>query len=331
MDILSLSPNATLDFAGPFAQASKPTVQLTVTNSTGSTLHFRIKTTAPKLYAARPGVGKIRKLESVVVYITLHGLTEEPPASFKCKDKFLIQAFTVTSDQDRMDGKELWDLAYKDASDIHVHQRKLRVVYLPPGEAPAQAEGGEGVEKAPSIHVERPQEDDNENLTVDRLLIDAAYRAQRDSVGQEATHLDDPSTDAQREEETQSHEAPPAPSLVQVGHEISVAHTELGLAESRSSSESNQDTSPPRVQEVEAVTESTVQRKRSLDVTNETTASKSLKLDELVALEEKTITITEVVVPKDLASPVPIYEQGIPVWIVCILVSTTFVFTYIFM
>ncbi|CAA7271242.1 unnamed protein product [Cyclocybe aegerita] len=256
---------------GPFAQASKPTVQLTVTNSTGNTLHFRIKTTAPKLYAARPGVGKIRKLESVVVYITLHGLTEEPPASFKCKDKFLIHAFTVTSDQDRINGKELWDLAYKDASDIHVHQRKLRVVYLPPG-APAQAERGEGVEKAPSIHVERPQEDDSENLTVDRSLIDP-----------------------------------------------------------RSSSESNQNTSSPRVQEVEAVTESTVQRKRSLDVTNETIASKSLKLDELVALEEKTITITEVVVPKDLASPVPIYEQGIPVWIVCILVSTTFVFTYIFL
>ncbi|KAJ3514100.1 hypothetical protein NLJ89_g2579 [Agrocybe chaxingu] len=330
MDILSLSPNATLDFVGPFTQAIKPTVQLAITNSTGNTLHFRIKTTAPKLYAARPGVGKIRKWESVVVYITLHGLVEEPPASLKCKDKFLIQAFTVTSDQEHLDGKELWELAYKDASEIHVHQRKLRVVYLPPGEAPASAEGEGGVEEALSIHVEEPQKYDSDNPTIDRLLIEAADRQQRDPVVQEPVHVDDDSTNVEPKDEN-SPEVPLAPSLVQVSHEISVAHTELGLAESRSSSDSDQNSSPPRIQEVEVAAESTVQRKRSLDMTDEMGALKSLKLDELMAVEEKTITITEVITPEELRSPVPIHERGVPVWIVCIMVSTTFIFTYIFL
>ncbi|CAK5284096.1 unnamed protein product, partial [Mycena citricolor] len=138
---VSLTPSHSLGFNRPLTQTVKRS--LTLTNHNQLPLAFKVKTTAPKLYTVRPNTGRVEPGESVDVAVMLQPLKEEPPLNAKCKDKFLIQSTTISSDKDSLSVQDIWSSA--DPSNEGVHQQKLRVVYLP-------AEGQTLVEEDEEVH-----------------------------------------------------------------------------------------------------------------------------------------------------------------------------------
>ncbi|KAG9080979.1 phosphatidylinositol-binding protein scs2 [Ceratobasidium sp. 370] len=60
---------------------------------------------------------------------------EDPPLSFKCKDRFLVQSMILTPDRPSKSVQDLW--VFDEGEDIpQIHQQKLKVVYLPPVSQP---------------------------------------------------------------------------------------------------------------------------------------------------------------------------------------------------
>ncbi|KAG9100244.1 phosphatidylinositol-binding protein scs2 [Ceratobasidium sp. UAMH 11750] len=125
---LQLSPSAELGFHRPFTQVVNHTFILT--NQNAQPVVFKVKTTSPKLYAARPNSGIIEPGNSANVQVSLQAMHEDPPLSFKCKDRFLVQSMTLTPDRRSKPVQDLW--VFDEGEDIpQIHQQKLKVVYLP--------------------------------------------------------------------------------------------------------------------------------------------------------------------------------------------------------
>ncbi|RKO85449.1 PapD-like protein, partial [Blyttiomyces helicus] len=95
-----------LEFRRPFTTVVKQT--LTVSNPRSDTpIAFKVKTTAPKQYCVRPNSGRIAPGGSCEVQVLLQAMREDPPADFKCKDKFLVQSIKVPRDVMDLEGDEL--------------------------------------------------------------------------------------------------------------------------------------------------------------------------------------------------------------------------------
>ncbi|PVF98466.1 hypothetical protein CPB86DRAFT_732978 [Serendipita vermifera] len=68
-------------------------------------------------------------------------MKEDPPLSFKCKDKFLVQSTIITPEKENLPPNDLWTSTPGDEA-TRVHQQKLKVVYLPAqGTVPEEDEG----------------------------------------------------------------------------------------------------------------------------------------------------------------------------------------------
>ncbi|KAG8704891.1 phosphatidylinositol-binding protein scs2 [Ceratobasidium sp. 394] len=132
---LQLSPSTELGFHRPFTQVVNRTFILT--NQNAQPVVFKVKTTSPKLYAARPNSGIIEPGHSANVQVSLQAMHEDPPLSFKCKDRFLVQSMILTADRRSKPVQDLW--VFDDGEDIaQIHQQKLKVVYLPPVSQPLE-------------------------------------------------------------------------------------------------------------------------------------------------------------------------------------------------
>lgn len=133
-----ISPSTQLGFPRPLTQVVKKT--LTVTNSNAQPVAFKVKTTAPKQYCVRPNSGRIEAGDRVEVQVMLQPLKEEPPASAKCRDKFLVQSAVITPEMETLPITELWailELENKQA----VSEHKIRCVFQPPSSATVPEEG----------------------------------------------------------------------------------------------------------------------------------------------------------------------------------------------
>jgi len=93
---VELTPNNALGFHRPLTSTVKRT--LTVSNPNDAPIVFKVKTTAPKQYCVRPNSGRVEPGERVEVQVLLQPFKEDPPASTKCKDKFLVQSAIVAGD-----------------------------------------------------------------------------------------------------------------------------------------------------------------------------------------------------------------------------------------
>ncbi|KAK4162656.1 vesicle-associated protein 2-2 [Cladorrhinum sp. PSN259] len=103
---------------------------LKIRNPNPSPVAFKVKTTAPKQYCVRPNSGRIEPGHEVEVSVLLQAMKQEPPADARCKDKFLVQAVTITGDQEFNNVQQIWDGVEKSA----IQERKIRVIWLPPQE-----------------------------------------------------------------------------------------------------------------------------------------------------------------------------------------------------
>lgn len=141
-DFIAVEPDMELEFRKPFQTVVKE--PLTIYNtSSDSPIAFKVKTTAPKQYCVRPNSGKIPPNGSIQVSVLLQAMKEDPPADFKCKDKFLVQAIKISRSDFRLEGEDLaerlqdlWADAEStkkndpDSAASILCEKKLRTVYV---------------------------------------------------------------------------------------------------------------------------------------------------------------------------------------------------------
>ncbi|KAI8067130.1 PapD-like protein [Gongronella butleri] len=134
-----ISPAEVLSFKRPLTKVSEET--LVIENNHTEEMAFKVKTTAPKVYCVRPNAGTVPPGGHIKIQVMMQAHASEPPASQKCKDKFLIQAVPLNDDlRAHLDGPDLWshvDARYKDT----MYQKKLRCAYVDASEAPAATNG----------------------------------------------------------------------------------------------------------------------------------------------------------------------------------------------
>ncbi|KAJ5963532.1 uncharacterized protein N7479_003408 [Penicillium vulpinum] len=99
---------------------------LRLSNPNEESVVFKVKTTAPKHYCVRPNSGHIEPGKTVEVQVLLQAMKEDPAADAKCKDKFLVQAVSVSHGLEEASVGQIFDQTPK----ADVVERKIRVVYL---------------------------------------------------------------------------------------------------------------------------------------------------------------------------------------------------------
>ncbi|KAF9104030.1 phosphatidylinositol-binding protein scs2, partial [Mortierella sp. AM989] len=126
---IELDPSNQLSFRRPLTEAIKET--LIIRNPTQLPIAFKVKTTAPKQYCVRPNSGRIEPGKELEVQVQMQAMKEDPPADFKCKDKFLVQSIAITAERDQLPASELWPTIEQEAKD-QIREKKIRCVFLAP-------------------------------------------------------------------------------------------------------------------------------------------------------------------------------------------------------
>ncbi|KAG0174110.1 plasma membrane localization protein [Apophysomyces sp. BC1021] len=121
---------------GPLTLASEES--LPIRNTSSVVVAFKVKTTAPRQYSVRPIRGIIEPNASLAIKVTREPLAEEPPADFRCKDKFLIESVRPTADLALKAPEKIWTYVDSNMRDS-VQQSKIRCKILASGEASATA------------------------------------------------------------------------------------------------------------------------------------------------------------------------------------------------
>ncbi|CDH55216.1 related to scs2-required for inositolmetabolism [Lichtheimia corymbifera JMRC:FSU:9682] len=158
---VQLNPEAQLTFKRPLTQVTKEL--LLVTNNNDDPVMFKVKTTAPKQYCVRPNAGRIEPKSQVEVQVILQPFKEEPPSDFKCKDKFLVQTAVIKPAHEALPIAEMWSLTEQEDRQ-GIFQQKIKCVFLPPEEQPAQQEEQPAHKEQPAV-VEEHQAEPVEPVT----------------------------------------------------------------------------------------------------------------------------------------------------------------------
>ncbi|KAH6655689.1 PapD-like protein [Truncatella angustata] len=122
-----------LGFHRPFT--TEVSEVLRIRNPNSAPVAFKVKTTAPKQYCVRPNSGRIEPGKEVEVQVILQAMKQEPPPDTKCRDKFLVQAVAIAADKEFSNLAAIWDGVDKS----QVQEKKIRVVFLPPGGGASRA------------------------------------------------------------------------------------------------------------------------------------------------------------------------------------------------
>ncbi|KAF9190910.1 phosphatidylinositol-binding protein scs2 [Haplosporangium sp. Z 767] len=126
---IELDPASQLSFRRPLTEAIKET--LIIRNPTQLPIAFKVKTTAPKQYCVRPNSGRVEPGQELEVQVQMQAMKQEPPADFKCKDKFLVQSIAITAEREQLPPTELWPTIEREARD-QIREKKIRCAFLPP-------------------------------------------------------------------------------------------------------------------------------------------------------------------------------------------------------
>ena len=59
-------------------------------------------------------------------------MAEDPPLSFKCADKVMIQSIIISPDRSLKTLDDIFSLSSSSTEESEIHQQKLHVAYLPP-------------------------------------------------------------------------------------------------------------------------------------------------------------------------------------------------------
>ncbi|RPA90068.1 VAMP-associated protein [Choiromyces venosus 120613-1] len=123
-----------LGFERPFNHEVIQTLH--IRNPNYDPVAFKVKTTAPKQYCVRPNSGRIEVGKQVEVQVLLQAMKEDPPADYKCRDKFLVQSVAITADKEYSNVGQIWSHVERNEKSA-IQEKKIRVVFLQPGELSA--------------------------------------------------------------------------------------------------------------------------------------------------------------------------------------------------
>ena len=112
-------------------------VTMTLTNTTGNRVAFKVKTTSPKKYCVRPSSGIVEANSTREVQVILQSQRDYPVSYADCKDKFLVQCVTVDATV-----KEASSDLFEPSKAREIRQTKLRVVLVPPAKPPSPVPEG---------------------------------------------------------------------------------------------------------------------------------------------------------------------------------------------
>ena len=130
------APTDPCQFRRPLTELAKETLR--VHNPNNTPVAFKVKTTAPKLYCVRPNSGRIEAGQEVEVQVLLQAMKEEPPADYKCRDKFLVQSTAITPELESTNISNLW-AEVESRGQHQIHERKIRCVFVAASEDKAAA------------------------------------------------------------------------------------------------------------------------------------------------------------------------------------------------
>ncbi|KAF9572063.1 phosphatidylinositol-binding protein scs2 [Mortierella alpina] len=125
---VEIEPSTQLSFRRPLTEAIKET--LLIRNPTQLPIAFKVKTTAPRQYCVRPNSGRVEPGQELEVQVQMQAMKEDPPADYKCKDKFLVQSIAITAEREQLLPTELWPMMERDAKD-QIREKKIRCAFLP--------------------------------------------------------------------------------------------------------------------------------------------------------------------------------------------------------
>jgi len=128
-----------LYFERPFTREVTQTLRIKNTNY--DPIAFKVKTTAPKQYCVRPNSGRIEAGKEVEVQVHLQPMKQDPPADFKCRDKFLVQSVPITADREAVNIQTIWSQVEKTEKSA-ITEKKIRVAFLQPGEVQPSSYAG---------------------------------------------------------------------------------------------------------------------------------------------------------------------------------------------
>lgn len=117
--LVRLDPEKELKFLKSNATAS-PSASLTLTNSSGSGVAYKVKTTVPKSYLVRPSGGHLQAGETAEVQIILQPSGEAPAATHR----FLVQA---TASEANLSREEWADISAN--SKEKIQEQRLNVAH----------------------------------------------------------------------------------------------------------------------------------------------------------------------------------------------------------
>ncbi|KAJ1724946.1 phosphatidylinositol-binding protein scs2, partial [Coemansia biformis] len=173
----------------PFKALTNAT--LVLTNKNNGPAAFKVKTTAPKMYCVRPNAGRIEPGDSINIQISLQPMKEEPPADFKCRDKFLIQSIQISPEMESMPMTELWAMVEREAKSS-ISEKKLRVRYLPAlVSAPEMAPTADTAPAEPAVDAAAAAA--NRSPPTDEKAVAAAAPAHQPRISPTARALPGPS------------------------------------------------------------------------------------------------------------------------------------------
>ncbi|KAJ8487924.1 hypothetical protein ONZ45_g14151 [Pleurotus djamor] len=125
---VTITPGDVISFKRPFSDLVSRT--LTITNYNAEPIAFKVKTSAPLKYLARPNMGRIEPGQSGTVEVMLQANSVKSTDDTPCLDKFLIQSTIITFDRKAMSLRDIF-AAPKILPEHDLHGQKLRVAYLP--------------------------------------------------------------------------------------------------------------------------------------------------------------------------------------------------------
>ncbi|CAO3629162.1 unnamed protein product [Cunninghamella echinulata] len=123
---LEIEPSDVLTFHRPLTKITEEVLR--VRNLKAEPAIFKVKTTAPKQYCVRPNAG-IEPFSEIEVHVILQPFKTEPPADYKCKDKFLVQSAAIQPNEDEsIPVTDLWG-RIEHSKETTIYQHKIKCTF----------------------------------------------------------------------------------------------------------------------------------------------------------------------------------------------------------
>ncbi|KAL8064475.1 hypothetical protein ABFX02_01G093400 [Erythranthe guttata] len=120
-----------------FELGRQASCRIKISNNSQEHVAFKVLTTSPQIYGARPNVGVLKPKSCVEITVIMQGPTEIP-YNMECNDKFLIRNAVATPNHTPENAHELFNKEVREDEGC-----SLKVVYVIPNASTSQQGHGE--------------------------------------------------------------------------------------------------------------------------------------------------------------------------------------------